>query len=363
MEETLFKFSSDKNLNSIPEEGWRWVLNHMSDHDVLSKIGKMCDQFKKYAKDHTYAPMKFTLASEEESKVISVYMKKGRISSMHAIETLPPPPSLSSCGKTIGYSMTNTSRILIRLGYEDFCEYGVVNGLWTLLFQGRRCHCCLLQNRYSASSIIGNTIIVTGLLAPFNNSIDTELLLMHNGTSSSSSWTKCKTKLPTGVNGHTLTNIEYEKVILAGGYSYTKGYSSKVFEGTLSCNSNDVQWKELPPLAHARNRHTSFKLQDFLVVLGGFSNYAQTKSCEIFNTKEHKWLIGPDLPHAIANCSALVEKTETFALIIGTRSEDLKSITKFIIFDMDNGFKEVTGLAQGLIPNGFTSLNFALRLF
>ena len=153
----------------------------------------------------------------------------------------------------------------------------------------------------------------------------------------------CLTRLPVSANGDTITSIGNNKVIFVGSYW--------VFEGELSTTENDVIWKKLEFPKTPRRCHMAFKLQDSVYIAGGYEQceqeFVELSSCERYDLSEKTWNdCSHVLPYPLVCASVVVDKEETFAVIIGGyyKHEDTHNESRMIIiFTETDGFRVLEG--------------------
>ena len=141
-------------------------------------------------------------------------------------------------------------------------EYNEKNEKWKrLVFKP------LLQITQNAC-FIKNGIMITGR-DYFTRSIRIELMKEVDDNSYLST-TLCNTPLPDNCySGYSITSIEVEKVILAGGLSWLGTAQSTVFEGILDKNDEEINWTELPSFTNSRCSHAALSLNNKLYIVGG----------------------------------------------------------------------------------------------
>jgi len=134
----------------------------------------------------------------------------------------------------------------------------------------------------SKGCIIGDRIIISGgIRHKF-----VELLTFNDF----SGHMECNTKILVPGNeiyAHGSANIDDKTTILTGG-SIGNTKSVNVYEGSLSSNGDNVNWKQLPSLIPGRNNHTSFKFKQKVFVVGGSTDYGRAKSCDTYNLETEK---------------------------------------------------------------------------
>ena len=167
-------------------------------------------------------------------------------------------------------------------------------------------------------------------------------------------WSKSLAKLPVTLNdgspaqvwGHTITKLEENKIMLAGGRAlsrrpYRRETSRRVLEGTILGHDSDIHWSELKPLSKGRFGHISFKLKNFVYVAGG-AEFGETRilSCEKYNLCTRTWSLSYHcLPYHLYKASVVVDEEESFALIIGGLRRTAIASDEIIIFTEKNGFE------------------------
>ena len=156
--------------------------------------------------------------------------------------------------------------------------------------------------------------------------------------------TFCTTPFPLQyVESHTITAIDCNTVMFVGGLvsSIDHRVSNLVYQGDFREETNDIVWKELPPLKRARMEHFTFKLKNNVYVMGGLDEDLQyIACCERFSLKECKWFDCEfSLPYDLWDTSVVVSADETFAVITGGSSGKGNGV---IIFTEQNGFELMT---------------------
>ena len=129
-------------------------------------------------------------------------------------------------------------------------------------------------------------------------------------------------------------------MFLIGGMDFNNVISSRVFEGKLTENQQDVIWQELDSMIMARFRHVAFKMNNSVYVVGGLVvHYEDPTYCERYDLIEHKWYDSPHfLPYPLCYASVVVSEDETFAVITGGKKETHPS-NEIIIFTEEHGFR------------------------
>ena len=151
---------------------------------------------------------------------------------------------------------------------------------------------------------------------------------------------------PTRVDGHSLTTISYDKVLLIGGYN--------MFLGQLTWDKLNVRWKRLEhhsvltrKSGYSRRHHIAFKMKDHVYVAGGLltstiEESRKTTSCEKYNFTKNKWSsCEHSLPYPLTDASVVVSWDESFAVITGgmrERNKKHKPTDGIIIFEEEKGF-------------------------
>ena len=157
-------------------------------------------------------------------------------------------------------------------------------------------------------------------------------------------------------SGHTITNIEKNKVMVVA--SFVNGnnclsLSNRVFHGEFTDNEKRVTWKEVECMENARFGHIAFKMKGNVYVAGG--NGADLKllsSCERYDIKENKWFNSEhSLPYPISGASVSVSADERFSVITGGASQRSGGEQENVSFSSEDGILFFTE------KNGFYSLS------
>ena len=100
---------------------------------------------------------------------------------------------------------------------------------------------------------------------------------------------------------------------------------------TFIYDNKEDRWTTGPSLLTARHYHSSCAIQSdegstlFIIIIGGETDQQHfSKSTEILNLKDQKWVQGPQLPCGIrfATCVALPPSTNFACVIVGGQSEE-----------------------------------------
>ena len=82
----------------------------------------------------------------------------------------------------------------------------------------------------------------------------------------------CTSTLPLKLVGHCVTQFQ-QHIILTGGEVWEGNVgrrSKQVYQGSISKDRDDVEWRELPPMNAERRSHMAINYLDkYLVVMGG----------------------------------------------------------------------------------------------
>jgi len=138
---------------------------------------------------------------------------------------------------------------------------------------------------------------------------------------------KDKKRMPIELSGHTATKFGQHKMIVCGG-SFYKSYSSRANSSrTLIYDCKEDVWTEGPQLLTGRADHSSCAIQSddgsiqCIIIIGGETDSEKlfSKTTEILNLKDEKWIPGPSLPLGISNasCVALPPTTNFACVLIG----------------------------------------------
>lgn len=193
-------------------------------------------------------------------------------------------------------------------------------------------------NYGSAACVIDNCIVRSG-----GTDSNTVQLLKLYVDSLSPAKSVCETKIPMAeVYHHTISSIGHNKALLAGGTYGFLNLSSNVYEGTLSVEKNDMQWKKVSSMSNARSSHAAFELDHKVYVVGGLVGTQWVKSSEVYDIEEQIWWDGPELPYLLTELYAVQDVRKTFALIVGEKSNDNEyTNVPVLLFDKENFFKEL----------------------
>ncbi|MFO0760464.1 MAG: kelch repeat-containing protein [Byssovorax sp.] len=105
---------------------------------------------------------------------------------------------------------------------------------------------------------------------------------------------------------HTATRLADGRVLVAGGHLYQANDDSGVSLATAEIyDPVKDQWFPVPPMKHARSRHTAALLGDGRVlVAGGASTESATASAELFDPKKKAWIDAPSMASARSSHTA-----------------------------------------------------------
>ena len=141
-------------------------------------------------------------------------------------------------------------------------------------------------------------------------------------------------------NGHSLTSISNDKVLLIGG--------NFMFLGQLTWDKLNLRWKRLENVSskpgYSRSYHISFKMKDHVYVAGGLltskiEESRKSTSCEKYNFKQNKWSSCEySLPYPLIDASVVVSSDESFAVITGGIPKKTKPTDGIICFEEKRGF-------------------------
>jgi len=175
---------------------------------------------------------------------------------------------------------------------------------------------------------------------------------------------ECFTDLPKKLYHHSITHIVGDTVIIVGGKRIRNKTSKFVYEGRLCHNGlpgqdpkhgvpktlPDIMWHPLPNLSRGRYWHICFKLDNLLVVAGGYCKKISRRS-EVYNIAEQTWKPGPRLPYPLAMSYAVTDRYQNFAVIVGGRLNDDEMSNKVIIFTENKGFFQLKGVSVGEVTH------------
>jgi len=103
-------------------------------------------------------------------------------------------------------------------------------------------------------------------------------------------WTTSKVELPLPLNRHCIINVDKDKFILTGGYSYGSLASVYLYDEATG-------WTKKANMATARNAHSCSLIgPNMVMVAGGYTNSGRTGSTEIYSLDQDNWQSGPALP-------------------------------------------------------------------
>ena len=310
-------------------------MEFATNQDIYEIIGKLNSRYEKIASDYIRISNFFLIRSLGD-KTLTVYTRKGVVSS-----------ATVSNIKEIGlsdrrtWSISNFGRICF--GRSEYFngkwsafidEYREINQTWK-----RQVFKSLIELVYGVC-MMKDRIMITGDVGGDNTRVE---LLTRNFDKGSFSNRLCNTPLPgNAVNGYSITSIQGDRVVLAGGHTTQNGIKlATAFEGSLNENESDINWMELPSMKIERSYHAALNLENKLYVVGGGnSSYKWLDCSEVFDVVRRTWSDGPTLPYALMYPKTVTNFNESFALVIGRKpGGDLKR--NVIAFDDKRGFEEV----------------------
>ena len=167
-------------------------------------------------------------------------------------------------------------------------------------------------------------------------------------------WTKCTSKAPVSLEdgtpaqvwGHTITHIGNNKLLLVGGRAisqrpYRRQTTRCVLEGEITEDLTDIKWRRLQSISMARFGHFAFKLNKFIYIGGGAEYGAEDiLCCEKYDIEAEAWSVCQySLPYHLYKASAVVDVSESFALIIGGLKRSSEASNEVLLFTEEGGFE------------------------
>lgn len=332
------KYSSATSILSLPKEATRLLFFYISDPAKKKRIKKVCLKLKNIISD-VISSSKLFIGKEEEILFLETFYNYGKVT---AITMEKQSKSI----KQLKWAHELRGKIFV-VTYSGLHVYSTAKECW-VKYSSEEQYLNWQIDQKIPSCIIGQKIITIGR----NDSNNVELKSIKGEQNSDMKYTIAKTSFPgagTSISAHTISNVNENTVIVAGGKVYSqlgREKSSNAYEGTLSNDGRNVVWKRLPSMFEARADHAAFNLDDSLYVLGGFGIRFGTilKSCEIFNLNTQIWTMGQALPCEMTDLFATTDAKKTFAIILGW-SSFLDNKMKIIIFNKDDGFKKFSDIS------------------
>lgn len=339
------RFSTSSNLFSSSNFELEQVMEHLSNQDVDCSLREIDNKSHKIATDLVQS-FKFLLIRERKDQTLTIYRRKGFISSIDFSEERERDISYSVIHWSISYfnriflaALTKeenwrSSRIFIN-------EFVVQDQIWTK-------NLLELPFAYGKEACkIKNRLIVTENKSPRKPNI-IEFLKFKDDNKSLSSTLSSTCRPGNATEGYSITSILGDKIILAGGATWSGAGSVDfrfpcVYEGTLDEDANDMKWKKLDSLINARSRHAAIYQDSKLFVFGGTGKDGLLKSSEAYVELQRRWSIGTELPYALTSMSAVTNESENFSLILGYEDVKLKKCRIFM-FEIKHGFTEIASI-------------------
>jgi len=106
---------------------------------------------------------------------------------------------------------------------------------------------------------------------------------------------------------------EMKTIFVSGGirnFSSRREYLKEFYKIQIKTNFDDFEFEliTLPSMQNCRASHTMIQHGEYFMAIGGIN----TKTCEIFDTKENQWSSLPDLPYILANPAVAIVNNNLF---------------------------------------------------
>ena len=215
-----------------------------------------------------------------------------------------------------------------------------------------------IHRAYPASVIINNTNLwVTGGLT-YGTSLET-LYQSLDSTEVIDAQYKTHTqgpKLPQKLYGHCALSINQKEVMIVGGYQGETIWDARATSTTHFYHFDDG-WRPGPDMMVPRAdlACTILEAQNglkFVVATGGgsggFVDYEDLKSTEVYSLVENRWFWGPDLPLKLAAHSMVALGNKVYVIGGVTPGNALVGITQSKIYEMDEKMDQWRQMEQKL---------------
>lgn len=189
-------------------------------------------------------------------------------------------------------------------------------------------------------------------------------------------WKKFPSKVPVSLNdgtpaqiwGHSITFVRNNTFMIIGGRAlsqrpYRRETTRCVLKGEISEDAADVKWKKLTSLLNDRFGHFSFKIKNHVYVAGG-AEYGTEDilCCEVYDIDKDSWSVSKHyLPYHLYKASVIVDKEETYALIIGGLKRTAEASEKVILFTEEKGFELINDFSMHHKRYGHVSLSLSFQ--